>query len=70
MTQREEHNLKLAKVWIENAKEQLKTNKKRIIRKRAKKLAINNHFKLINTNNNISFKKQHEIDLKQILKNI
>lgn len=70
MTQREEHNLKLAKVWIENAKEQLKTNKKRIIRKRAKKLAINNHFKLINTNNDISFKQQHEIDLKQILKNI
>lgn len=70
MTQREEHNLKLAKVWIENAKEQLKTNKKRIIRKRAKKLAINNHFKLINTNNDINFKKQHEIDLKQILKNI
>ena len=70
MTQREEHNLKLAKVWIENAKEQLKTNKKRIIRKRAKKVAINNHFKLINTNNDISFKQQHEIDLKQILKNI
>lgn len=70
MTQREEHNLKLAKIWIENAKEQLKTNKKRIIRKRAKKLAINNHFKLINTNNDISFKQQHEIDLKQILKNI
>lgn len=70
MTQREEHNLKLAKVWIENAKEQLKTNKKRIIRKRAKKLVINNHFKLINANNDISFKKQHEIDLKQILKNI
>lgn len=70
MTQREEHNLKLAKIWIENAKEQLKTNKKRIIRKRAKKLVINNHFKLINANNDISFKKQHEIDLKQILKNI
>ena len=70
MTQREEHNLKLAKIWIENAKEQLKTNKKRIIRKRAKKLAINNHFKLINANNDIGFKKQHEIDLKQILKNI
>ena len=70
MTQREEHNLKLTKLLIKEAKEQLKTNKKRIIRKRAKKIAIKNHFKLISINNDINFKKQHETDLKQILKNI